>query len=70
MKTITKLCTTCETGAKMYLLDSRSAECPYLPCYSEDGCPYYVPFEAKGKPVEDKKQHNLIKKILKKFKVL
>ncbi|MBQ6999001.1 MAG: hypothetical protein IJN62_04355 [Clostridia bacterium] len=70
MKTSTQLCPTCETGAKMYLLDSRSPECPYLPCHSEDGCPYYVPFEVKEKPVEDKKQHNLIKKLLKKFKVL
>ena len=70
MKTITHLCTTCETGARTYLLDNHSTECPYLPCYSKDGCAYYVPFEAKDKYIGDKIQFNPIKKILKKFKVL
>ncbi len=70
MKNITQLCPTCETGAKMYLLDSRSPECPYLPCHNEHGCPYYVPFESKSESVKKEKKTNFIKNFIKKIKVL
>lgn len=36
-----KLCPNCETGRRAYELDSKSTECPYLPCHNGKECCMY-----------------------------
>ena len=39
------LCPKCKTGKETYELDNLSDNCPYLGCYKNNKCLFFVPFE-------------------------
>ena len=38
-----KLCPICKTGLESYKLDPNSPVCPYIDCYKNGECTYFVP---------------------------
>ena len=43
-----QICSECETGRNSYKYDKHSEVCPYLNCWKDNKCPFYIPAEQTG----------------------
>lgn len=53
-----QICPKCKTGRDSYTLDMRSGECPYIDCWNDGKCRFYVPLEKPSKPSIFKRNKN------------
>ena len=40
-----QICPNCKTGKESYELDQHSESCPYIGCWKNDECRFYVPLD-------------------------
>jgi len=40
-----QICSSCKTGKESYELDKHSEACPYIGCWKDGKCSFYVPLE-------------------------
>lgn len=44
-----KICTKCKVGKESYELDRNSDACPYIGCWKNNKCPFYMPLDKSQK---------------------
>ena len=50
-----KMCSGCKTGMDSYTLDPHSEACPYIGCWENGRCQFFVPLEKPSKAIKNKK---------------
>lgn len=55
-----QICPRCKTGRDSYILDEHSESCPYIGCWKDGKCQFYVPLEKPSKPGIFKRNKNKV----------
>lgn len=55
-----QICPRCKTGRDSYILDEHSESCPYIGCWKNGKCQFYVPLEKPSKPGIFKRNKNKV----------